>query len=108
MELNASEKLKESIGAAEKCIKELEEMRSICKSRSALRDKAVDSAMGDGIEDEKAGKQALGLEKVLESMQERLDRDVIELGKIIGELKESYKKRAESSGIGSLSEAVPE
>ena len=107
MELAACEKLREAITAAEKCAKELEEMNSIEKGRRALQEKLVDSAMGGGADGETASKQMLGLEKVLESMQERLERDVAALGKIMDELKEHYKGTAENAGIGSISEAVP-
>lgn len=108
MELDACEKLREAIGTAEKCVKELEEMRAIGKSKSALQEKVVDSAMGGAAEGETASKQILGFEKVLESMQERLEKDIVGLGKTMGELKEHYRQKAESAGIGSLTEAVPE
>jgi hypothetical protein len=108
MELDACEKLKEAIGAVEKCVRELEEMQAIGKSKSALHEKVVDSAMGGSAESETAGKQILGFEKVLESMQERLEREMGELGKTMGELKEHYRQKAESAGIGIIAEAVPE
>ncbi|MEM0360547.1 MAG: hypothetical protein QXK06_04400 [Candidatus Diapherotrites archaeon] len=107
MELNTVEKLREAISATDKCIKEIEEMLRIEESHKNLLAKAK-NAKESAIEAEKAGKQALALEKVLESMRERLEREIATIGLTMTELKNQYKEKSEKEGIGTILEAVPE
>jgi len=107
MELEAGGKLKEAIQLIGKSNKLLEDIRNVENRKKSLQDSIVDSALS-GASEGTADKEIIGLEKVIESMVEKLDRQVFELGRKMKELRTAYRQKAEEAGIGSIAEAVPE
>ena len=107
MGLNARKKLEEASKSIEKFNKSIEEIRTIENRKKSLQAQLVDSALSGGTEGT-AGKEIIGLEKVIESMAEKLDREIPALGRSITELKPVYRERAVGTGIGKIAEAVPE
>lgn len=108
MELDLSDALNEAISIIEKCNKLVEEIRSIENRKRTLQEQLVDSALREGSSEGTTSKEIIGLEKVLESMQEQLNKNTNSLGKKVEELKSFYRERALKSGIGKIAEAVPE
>lgn len=107
MELTAKNTLGKALKLAEQYNGLVEEIRTIENRKKALQEQMIDSAMenkGEG----RANKEILGLEKVIETMTEQLDKKTMELGEKMKELKSIYRERAEQSGLGKISEAVPE
>ncbi len=106
MELNREKGLKKAILLIEKCNSLIGEMRSVDNRKKTLEDKIVGSAI-DNSQSENESKEIVGLEKVLETMEEELDKKITELGKQMEALKSAYRETALEKGIGNIAEAVP-
>lgn len=108
MGLDSRKKLNQAIAIIEKCNKLIEEIRVIDNRRKALQEQLIDSALSEKSGGETTSKELIGLGKVLESMQEQLNKNIEGLKEKMAELKSVYRAKAEAAGIGKIAEAVPE
>jgi len=107
MELDARPKLNSTIATLNKCIESIQEMRTIENRKKSLQEKLVDSALTNETGEETVSKEILGLDKVLESMNARLNQNIILLGGQMKSLKSVYRQKSEKFKLGQISEAVP-
>ena len=107
MELDARPKLSNAITTANKCIESIQEMRTIENRKKSLQAKLVDSALTNETGEDTLSKEIMGLEKVLESMNTRLNQNIILLGGQMKSLKSVYRQKSEKFKLGKICEAVP-
>jgi len=107
MELDAVGELRKAMRLTEKCNKLIGEMRTIENRKKTLQAEIVESALGNESEGN-ASKEIIGLEKVLEAMEEKLNHSIKELGEQMKTLRSIYREKAEKYGLGVIAEAVPQ
>jgi len=107
MGLDAKNELKQAILVIDKINKTIGEIRTIEKRKKTIQERMVNSALG-GETTGTESKEIIGLEKVIESMTEEIDRKTSELGEKMKDLRTVYRRKAEANSIGQISEAVPE
>jgi len=107
MELDARPKLNNAIATTNKCIESIQEMRTIENRKKTLQEKLVNSALTNEPGEETTSKEIMGLDKVLESMNTRLNQNIILLGGQMKSIKSVYRQKAEKFKLGKIGEAIP-
>ena len=108
MELSARETLNNASKLIGKSNALIEEIRTIETRKQSLQSQLAVRATGAGQTATRPEKEIIGLEKALESMREKLEKNIGELGGHMENLKSAYRQRAEQGRIGRIAEAVPE
>ncbi len=107
MELDARPKLNQAIATVNKCIESIQEMRTIENRKNSLQEKLVDAALTDEKGEETISKEIMGLDKVLESMNARLEQNILLFGGQMKSLKSVYRQKSEKFKLGKIGEAIP-